>query len=67
MAENKDPKNIGLSEAMHFKLKLLEEKNYFSDLQDGYRLAASIAIFKNLDISNLISFLTSNIPPYIGR
>ena len=26
MAENKDQKNIGLSEKMHFKMNLLEEK-----------------------------------------
>ena len=60
MAENTESKtvyksktaNIGLSESMHFKLKLLVEKDFFSTMLDGYRLAASIAIFKELDISN---------------
>ena len=52
MTENIDSKNIGLSESMHFKLKILVEKNHFSNMQDGYRLAASIGIFKKLDISS---------------
>ena len=31
---------------------MLEEKNHFSSMQEGYRLAASIGIYKGLNISN---------------
>ena len=50
--EKKDRKNLNLSEAMHQKLQQLVDEEYFSELRAGYRLAASIAIFKKIDISN---------------
>ena len=44
-----DKKNVGLSEKMNMKLKSLKEAdNIFKDETDGYRLAASLAIYKNL-------------------
>mgnify|MGYP001331689452 CR=1 FL=1 len=44
-----DKKNVGLSEKMNMKLKsLTEADNIFKDETDGYRLAASLAIYKNL-------------------
>ena len=45
-------KNIGISEEMHQKLNQLVADGYFSNLMDGYRLAASIAILKRMDISD---------------
>ena len=45
-------KNVGISEEMHQKLNQLVGEGYFSNLMDGYRLAASIAILKRMDISD---------------
>ena len=45
-------KNVGISEDMHQKLEQLVDEGYFSKLQDGYRLAASVAILKKIPISD---------------
>jgi len=50
--ETKDLENIGLSEKMRQKLQQLVDEEFFEELKAGYRLAASIAIFKKVDISN---------------
>lgn len=53
MLENpKDTANIGLSEEMHMKLREMTDANVFTDMQDGYRLAAAVAIRRNLSVSN---------------
>ena len=53
MAE--DLKNIGISERMDMKLKeLTESDKLFVEMKDGYRLAASIAIYKNLKFEDRI-------------
>ena len=48
----KDLENIGLSEKMRQKLQQLVDEEYFAEMKAGYRLAASIAIFKKIDIAN---------------
>ena len=45
-------KNVGCSEEMHQKLEQLVDDDYFGKLQDGYRLAASVSIYRKMDISN---------------
>jgi len=53
MAE--DIKNIGISERMDMKLKeFTESDNLFVEMKDGYRLAASIAIYKNLKFEDRV-------------
>ena len=42
--EQKDIANIGLSEEMHIKLREMTDNGVFSEMKDGYRLAASLAI-----------------------
>lgn len=48
----KDQANIGLSEEMHMRLRDMHEGGFFNDMKDGYRLAASIAIQRVLDVSD---------------
>ena len=50
----KDTANIGLSEDMHAKLKQMADDQIFSDMKDGYRLAASIAIRDKLDVKDRV-------------
>jgi hypothetical protein len=45
-----DLANIGLSEDMRLKLKDMHEGGVFSEMKDGYRLAASIAIKFKFDV-----------------
>lgn len=47
-----DLANIGLSEDMRLKLKDMHEGGIFSEMKDGYRLAASIAIKLNFDVES---------------
>lgn len=47
-----DKKNIGLSEAMSEKLKDLYDRKVFKQQLDGYRLAATIALYKGLDVKD---------------
>lgn len=50
----KDIKDVGLSEHLVEKLReMTEENQLFSQMQDGYRLAVSLAISKNLNINNV--------------
>lgn len=46
----KDTANIGLSEQMHLKLREMADNGIFNDMQDGYRLAAAIAIKQKLSV-----------------
>ena len=48
--EQKDNANIGLSEDMHIKLREMTDNGVFSEMKDGYRLAASLAMAHNLEI-----------------
>ena len=50
--KDKDAANIGLSEAMHMMLKEMTDRDIFSDMKDGYRLAASVALNRSIDVSN---------------
>ena len=47
-----DLANIGLSEDMRLKLKDMHEGGVFSEMKDGYRLAASIAIKLKFDVEH---------------
>lgn len=47
-----DLANIGLSEDMRLKLKDMNEAGVFSEMKDGYRLAASIAIKLKFDVED---------------
>ena len=47
-----DIKNVGLSEAMHEKLKELCDKKIFKQEKDGYRLAVSIALHRKIDVND---------------
>jgi len=50
-----DIRNIGLSERMQMNLKeLVEADGLFVEMRDGYRLAASLAIYKNLNFESRI-------------
>lgn len=42
--EDKDSANIGLSDEMHMKLREMTDNGVFSEMKDGYRLAASLAM-----------------------
>ncbi len=48
--ETRDAANIGLSEEMHLKLKEMTDNGVFSDMKDGYRLAASIALSHEMNV-----------------
>ena len=48
--EQKDNANIGLSEDMHIKLREMTDNGVFSEMKDGYRLAASLAMAHKLEI-----------------
>lgn len=47
-----DKKNIGISGPMHKKLTELKDLIPFSNMQDGYRLAASLAIKRKLQVED---------------
>lgn len=48
-----DTANVGLSENMHFKLSQMKEEGIFNEMKDGYRLAVALAIYHDIDVSNL--------------
>lgn len=50
--EQKDLANIGLSEEMHIKLREMTDNGVFSEMKDGYRLAASLAMAHHLEINS---------------
>lgn len=50
--ETRDTANIGLSEDMHVKLREMTDNGVFSDMKDGYRLAASIALKQAMDVDD---------------
>jgi hypothetical protein len=37
---------------MHMMLKEMTDRDIFSDMKDGYRLAASVALNRSIDVSN---------------
>ena len=50
--EIKDKANLGLSASMHMKLQELSDADWFIDMKDAYRLAASLAMKKKLNVSD---------------
>ena len=48
----KDIANIGLSETSHAHLKEMADLGMFNDLKDGYRLAITVAIKRNVDATD---------------
>ena len=58
--EAKDTANIGLSEDMHAKLRQMADDEVFSDMKDGYRLAASVAIMADLDVRDRVLMSRKN-------
>ena len=50
--EVKDRANLGLSASMHMKLQELTDANWFNEMKDGYRLAASLAMKNKLNVKD---------------
>jgi hypothetical protein len=48
----KDKANLGLSASMHMKLQELSDAGWFTEMKDGYRLAASLAMKKKINVSD---------------
>ena len=47
-----DAANIGLSEKMHTRLREMTDNDIFSEMKDGYRLAASLAMRQGLQVDD---------------
>jgi hypothetical protein len=48
----KDKANLGLSASMHMKLQELTDADWFIEMKDGYRLAASLAMKRKINVSD---------------